>query len=105
MGGELKLCKSTFGQGSGLMFMANGCEIANAPMWKGLEYRRAPLRHCEARADAESQMQCLGWAHLGARLQLTVHVPRGPNPAQLGLQDASASGWPGCAVAAPRSMG
>lgn len=83
MGGELKLCKSTFGQGSGLMFMAKGCEIANAPMWKGPEYCRAPLSHSEARADAETQIQCLGWAHLGAGLQLMVSLQ--PIPAQLGL--------------------
>lgn len=74
-------------------------------MWKGPEYCRAPLGHAEAGAGAESPTQRLGWALLDALLQHLVHVPRGPNPAQLGLQDASLSGWPGCAVAAPRSTG
>lgn len=79
------------------MFMAEGCEIANAPMWKAPEYCRAPLSHAEVGADAESPTQCLGWADLDAVFQPSVYVPRGPNPAQISWRDASPSGWPGCA--------
>jgi len=68
------------------MFMAKGCEIANAPTWKGPERCTAPPTHAEAGADAESPTQC--WAHRDAISQRSVPAPRGPNPAQLGLRDA-----------------
>lgn len=70
------------GQGSGLMFMAKGCEIVNAPKRKGSGYCRALLSPAEAGADAEHP----GWACLDALLQRLVHVPRGPNPEQIGFE-------------------
>lgn len=57
--------------GQWLMFMAKGCEIENASMWKGPEYCRAPPSCAEAGADAKSPTRRPGWHHLDALLQRT----------------------------------
>lgn len=56
-----------------------GLRDCECPQVKGPEYCRAHLSRAEAAADAKHP----GWACLDALLQPLVHVPRGPNPAQI----------------------